>query len=413
MAELKSLDYNWEELSDDEWNRRLDEEIAGYNKYRGELTRPPAPTAIMTNEYDRGILNKLVTEDLIRHYADAIGDPNPLWRDPTYAAGTHWGGIVAPPTFESAVAFSSSGGGKLRVPGVSGMNAGFGHKYFKPFRPGDTFAVYDKFMGIDEKEVHNKPYRMFVESVQRFYVNQREEVACISDSRRIYLATPPGKREKGKSAKMYTEKKKPFFDADKMAAIHQAYDDQLLGKNRRGAEVRYWEDVEVGEELPTVIKGPYDVCDACARTVVSCYPYAFAIKWAAMREHIQHHPVDPETGENLFLRDWHYTDHAAQIRGYPIANAAGAHIEMMLVHVVTDWMGDDGFVKSMDSQIRRMLFFGDMTYVKGTVEKKYVDEDGDHVVAISVKGVNQDGVTHTAADFVVKLVSHEAYADPV
>ncbi len=40
----------------------------------------------MDNEYERGINNKLVTEDLIRQYADAISDPNPIWRDPSYAA---------------------------------------------------------------------------------------------------------------------------------------------------------------------------------------------------------------------------------------------------------------------------------------------------------------------------------------
>ena len=38
------------------------------------------------------------TRDGIRHYAHGIGDDNPLWCDPDYAAGTRWGGIVAPPS---------------------------------------------------------------------------------------------------------------------------------------------------------------------------------------------------------------------------------------------------------------------------------------------------------------------------
>ena len=95
---------------------------------------------------------------------------------------------------------------------------------------------------------------------------------------------------------------------------------------------RYWEEVEVGEKIPTIIKGPVDVADACARTMVSCYPYAYAIKWAVMREHLQHHPIDPDTGEHILRRDWHYTDHAANIFGYPYANSAGIQNEMMLVH---------------------------------------------------------------------------------
>jgi len=39
------------------------------------------------------------TRDNIRHYAHGIGDDNPLWCDPDYAAGTRWGGIIAPPSF--------------------------------------------------------------------------------------------------------------------------------------------------------------------------------------------------------------------------------------------------------------------------------------------------------------------------
>ena len=33
------------------------------------------------------------TRDAIRHYAHGIGDDNPLWCDPEYAAGTRFGGI--------------------------------------------------------------------------------------------------------------------------------------------------------------------------------------------------------------------------------------------------------------------------------------------------------------------------------
>ena len=34
------------------------------------------------------------SRDGIRHYAHGIGDDNPLWCDPAYAARTRWGGII-------------------------------------------------------------------------------------------------------------------------------------------------------------------------------------------------------------------------------------------------------------------------------------------------------------------------------
>jgi hypothetical protein len=40
----------------------------------------------------------------IMTFARAIGDPNPIYFDETYAAGTECGGIIAPPTFVQASA---------------------------------------------------------------------------------------------------------------------------------------------------------------------------------------------------------------------------------------------------------------------------------------------------------------------
>jgi hypothetical protein len=400
--EAKGLD--WDHLSDSDWNVELDKLIAQFNDERGSTKLPPPVHELMDNEYERGINNSLVTEDLIRHYADAIGDPNPIFRNRSYAAGTRWGGIIAPPTFESCISFGSSFGGRLRVPGVARLAAGNKHDYFKPFRPGDEFHVFDLYGGFEEKKVEGKPYRMFIESVPRYFVNQRDETIAIATGRNIYMATPPGKRKVKRETSMYHGKQRHHFSPEELEGIHRDFDAQIAGTKRRGSQTRYWEDVVEGEELSPLAKGVYDVCDACARTVVSCYVYGFAIKWAAMRNHLHHHPQDPETGEHRFRRDWHYDDHAAQMFGAPYANVAGIHNEMMLVHLVTDWMGDDGFVKSMDSQDRRMNFLGDATWVKGRVERKFVEDD-EHLVELNVWGENQDGVTHTISKATVKLVT--------
>ena len=405
---------DWDNLSDEAWEQRLEDRIAEFNAGRGEIKLPPPSTAVMDDEYERGINYKYITEDIIRHYADACGDPNPIWRDPNYAIGTRWGGIIAPPTFETCIAFGSAFGGRLRVPGVARLAAGEKHTYLKPIRPGDSFSIYDRYEGFTERNVTNKPYRMFIEEVPRYYVNQRDEVVAITTHRNIYMATPPGRRvkkdgKKDKEAKMYQDKVRRPMTAEELDIIHQSYEDTLAGKYRRGANTRYWEDVNEGDEIPMVVRGPVDVADSCARTMVSCYPYAYAIKWAVIRNNRQHHPIDPETGEYILRRDWHYTDHAANLFGYPYANSAGIQNEMMLVQAVTDWMGDDAFVVSMDSQDRKMVFFGDMTYVKGKVGRKFIDEKGEHLVELNVWGENQDHVVHTKADVVIKLASRAEY----
>lgn len=69
---------DWDNLSDKEWEEKLEERIEEFNAGRGEICKPPASTAIMDEEYNRGVNNREVTEDLIRHFADACGDPNPI-----------------------------------------------------------------------------------------------------------------------------------------------------------------------------------------------------------------------------------------------------------------------------------------------------------------------------------------------
>ena len=71
------------------------------------------------------------TRDNIRHYAHGIGDANPLWCDPDYAAGTAYGTVVAPPSFVFALDRVLSGyvGG---LPGIHAMWAGADLTWYAP-----------------------------------------------------------------------------------------------------------------------------------------------------------------------------------------------------------------------------------------------------------------------------------------
>ena len=47
--------------------------------------------------------NELASRDAIRKFADGIGDPNPLWRDDSYARSTVYGAVAAPPSWVNSV----------------------------------------------------------------------------------------------------------------------------------------------------------------------------------------------------------------------------------------------------------------------------------------------------------------------
>jgi len=98
----------------------------------------------------------------IMMFARAVGDPNPVYADPEYAASTEVGGVVAPPTFVAAAAqfdpdypmrpkiglpWFGSGRTPTGTPdrqrsgGGTGLHAEQHYEYLQPLRPGDRLTV--------------------------------------------------------------------------------------------------------------------------------------------------------------------------------------------------------------------------------------------------------------------------------
>ena len=92
----------------EQWHKAVDEWVERENQRAGKVYRPsvgmypPKQEGLIVSEC--GINNRVATEDLIRHYADAIGDTNPLWRSVEYGRTTQYGGIIAPPRFLDCIA---------------------------------------------------------------------------------------------------------------------------------------------------------------------------------------------------------------------------------------------------------------------------------------------------------------------
>ncbi|WP_131735740.1 MaoC family dehydratase N-terminal domain-containing protein [Actinomadura roseirufa] len=83
-----------------------------------------------------------VTRLKIREFADAIGDPNPIYRDREAAKAAGHPDVIAPPTFPIAVSFIDG----LSDPGL-GLNfamvvhGGQRFEYTRPLRAGDVVTA--------------------------------------------------------------------------------------------------------------------------------------------------------------------------------------------------------------------------------------------------------------------------------
>ena len=89
------------------------------------------------------------------------------------------------------------------------------------------------------------------------------------------------------------------------------------------------------------------------------------------------------------------TEHAQKRRNMPGQFDFGPQRVCWLSQIVTDWMGDDGVLKNLNASIRHPNVVGDTNTVHGEVTKKSV-VDGEHLVEVQVRNINQSGLPNGA-----------------
>ena len=371
-----------EYLTKEEWTQQLEEGFKQLNETAGKRVAAPIMGQGNFHTNEMPLCNRMITQDMIRLYASALGDFNPLWVDEEYAKQTRWGGIIAPPMCEVMIAEAASVPPPLPIPGLTYMNGGSTRKYHLPIRPGDEFCAFDTFKGVIEKSNPEKPYRLFILTGEREFFNQKEEhVLTVSSNILVMARYPePGKEKKEKD---FSNFKRHAYTDEELAIFHKSYDDEIDGLNRFGLGKQDWDKVNVGDEIPELYKGPYDYSDAVSFFAVTGFSMAFAKKWMTMRDNLGAFRRDSETNEYHAAPDWHFSDDMARKGGVPFAPIFGTHIEASMMQAVTNWMGADAKVVEVSSQIRQMIFMGDVFICKGKVVDKY-EEDGRKLIKIDV-----------------------------
>lgn len=119
-----------------------------------------------------------VEKGMIKKFAQAIDDNNPLWQDEEHAKKTGYGGIIAPPTFPTALSTGALFERFLLLesPFKRLLNGGNELEYFQPIKPGDVISVTAKIADLRERET--KAGKMLFMVIEITYKNQRGEVAA-------------------------------------------------------------------------------------------------------------------------------------------------------------------------------------------------------------------------------------------
>ncbi|MBI2886905.1 MAG: hypothetical protein HYY02_06825 [Chloroflexi bacterium] len=141
----------------------------------------------------------------------------------------------------------------------------------------------------------------------------------------------------------------------------------------------YYEDVQVGDVLPEF-------------TRKTGY-----IEWGrfagANEEHVVIHEDDEE----------------ARKVGLPGGIGMGNLRLVYVQNMLSDWMGEGGWIKKVALQYRGMNLKNDLVVTKGRVVNKFV-QDGEHLVELEVAAENQKGEATAPGQAVVSLPSRSQRA---
>jgi acyl dehydratase len=322
--------------------------------------------------------------DSIRHYAFGLGDDNPLFCDPEYAAGTPYGGLLAPPTFLYTAFDGAVGAG---LPGVQPIYAGTSWRFHRRVSRNDGIRASAGF-GPVQRLSGGTATDMIIQSALCRYEDHEGRVLAEAVAKTFRIP-----RRRAATGLAYEPRDAHQYTDEELDAIR----DEAVSEFRRGAGDLT--GVQVGDVVPSVVKGPIGRIDMTAyyagcpgspgyKSVEMAWKYR---KWAFTDTHRLPSNYDPSYfGERVLPSIGHQDPDAARELGMPGAYNNGPQRVGWFAHCLTNWMGDGAFLSTLDVRLRRPEIFGDVIHIAGTVTA--LDTVGACPrVHISLEAVNQLG----------------------
>jgi acyl dehydratase len=375
--------------------------------------------------------NTTCTPDAIRHFSEGYGDDNPLFVDPAYGPGTRWGSQVAPPGFEATMGYDRSPQppedlaretrGALR--GVQLFHSGNESRFYRPVVPGDVLNKSQVVHQVDDKPRSSFAGRSVIVTNLLTWANQAGVV--VTDQRKWFVhaerkpavdaaATPPRADDAATADEPARQRDEPAsYSDEQLAEIEALYD----AEQRRGADTLWFEDLSVGDELPTMVKGPLTITDMINMHMGGGW---FGYGNPALRLGFENRKkmrgfyTKNEFGAWDVVQRVHWDTELARKVGVPATYDIGPMRWAWLLHYCTNWCGDDGWVFRVRGEFRKFNYMGDTTWITGRVTDVRVDAELGPAVDIEVTGTNQRGQQNIngSATLLVASRSHGAVRLP-
>jgi hypothetical protein len=254
-------------------------------------------------------------------------------------------------------------------------------------------AVHDKRSEFAERAVHEWTAEVFA---------TRDPDVVLGAQYRLMIRT---ERAEAEAREKYGTTTIEPYTGEEIASIDAAYESEP--GRRRGGEPRFWEDVEEGDEVGPIVKGPLRVTDiVCWHVGMGTGLYGVK----PLRLGYQQRRRVPRFFRPDDLNVWdvqqrvHWDAEWARRAGSPAIYDYGRMRETWLVHLCTDWMGDDAWLWKLDCEFRRFNYVGDTHWMRGVVTRKLLAGDRP-AVELGLHGENQRGEVTTPGHATILLPS--------
>ena len=350
--------------------------------------------------------NVTATADAIRRFAICIGDDNPLYCRPAYAAATRWGGTIAPPAFEKSMGLNrnpemdpaEAKATSKALRGVQLYHSGGENFYYAPIMEGCTLHRSRWVADVQEKTSEFSGRSVVVTNGLCLW--DQDDVVRVDGVDWFVHAERKASGSRGKYAR---EEPAGYTDED-LAEIEAAYD----AEHRRGGDTLYLEDVQIGQALPRMVKGPLTVTD-----LINLHMGAGWLVYGAWPNRLAYE--NRKTLRGFYSRDeynaWdtvqrvHWDKDLAQKVGVQMMYDIGPVRQFHVSNFLTNWAGDDAFVHRIRFEFRRFNYIGDVTWLSGEVTAARVDARLGPVVEVAMRGTNQRGSDNIRADATILVAS--------
>lgn len=353
----------------------------------------------------------------IRRWAQAMHYPNRLHYEDEFATASRFGKISAPQSF--AVATDDGHGSAPacvgRIPNSHLIFGGDEWWFYGPRIYGGDL-IHNERIPFDYvvKETKFAGPTCFQRGDNTYYNDKGDKIATQRSTSIRYRADLA--REMG-SLKASDD---PEWTDAQLAELEKQKFEYIKSMHDLGHGKRYWDDIKVGDKLPTRVFGPHSIaslttewraylftiwCGVHRRTDLDIEALGFTGDMAGKEQDPVMEKENPELTDGAYIGPsrGHLFPRWARYIGMPRSYGYGASMGAWILDYLAGWAGEWGMVVHSNCAYRGPAFTGDITIFNATVIDKSVDEKGRSIVQVDFKMANQLGTTLSTAKAEIEL----------